>query len=64
MLNFDFLEKDLGIVFQQHYLFDFSRKMCLMLHSINLPNVIVLLPIHLEMGNMCIAVVCFPVRRH
>ena len=29
MLNFDFLEKDLGIVSLQHFVYDFSRKMFL-----------------------------------
>ena len=31
MLNFDFLEKGLGIVYPPHFLFDFSREMFLML---------------------------------
>ena len=35
MLNFDFLEKGLGIVFPPHFVYDFSRKMLLMLHAIN-----------------------------
>ena len=35
MLNFEFLEKDLGIVSLQHLAYDFSRKMFLILYSIN-----------------------------
>ena len=34
MLNFDFLEKGLGIVSPPHLLYDFSRKMYLKLYSI------------------------------
>ena len=35
MLNFDLLEKDLGIVSLPDFAHDFSRKMFLMLYSIN-----------------------------
>ena len=35
MLNFDFLNKGLGIVSPAHFVYDFSRKMFLMLCSIN-----------------------------
>ena len=35
MLNFDFLEKGLGIVSLPHFVYDFSRKIFLMLYSIN-----------------------------
>ena len=59
MLNFDFLEKGLGLASLPHFVFDFSRKMFLMLHSINCPNYIVSLPLLLEiLGNMCITIVC------
>ena len=61
MLSFDFLEKDLGlgIVSTPHFLYDFSRKMFLMLYSINQPTFIALLPLVLEtLVNMCIAIVC------
>ena len=34
MLNFDILEKGLGIVFPPHLVYDFSRKMFLKLYSI------------------------------
>ena len=37
MLNFDFLEKAPGIVSPPHFVYDFSRKMLLMLYSINSP---------------------------
>ena len=33
MLNFDFLEKGLGIVSSPHFVYDFSGKMFLMLYS-------------------------------
>ena len=32
MLNFDFLEKGLGIVPPQYFVYDFSRKMFMMLY--------------------------------
>ena len=35
MFNFDFLEKGQGIVSPQHFVYDFSRKMFLVLDSIN-----------------------------
>ena len=35
MLNFDILEKGLEIVSTPHFVNDFSRKMILMLYSIN-----------------------------
>ena len=40
MLNFDFSEKGLGPVSPQHFVHGFSRKMFLMLRSINWPNFI------------------------
>ena len=59
MLNFDFLDKGLGIVSPAHFVYDFSTKIFLMLYSINRPNFIVWLPLLLEiLGNMCIAIVC------
>ena len=61
MLNFDFLEKDLEVVSRPHFMYDFSRKMFLMLHSINWPNFIFWLPLLFKvLGNMCVAIVCFP----
>ena len=35
MLNFDFLEKGMGVVSQAHFAYDFSTKMLLMLYSVN-----------------------------
>ena len=59
MLNFDFLEKDLGIVNPPHFLCDILIKMLLMLYSINWPGSFVLLPLLLEiLVNMCVAIVC------
>ena len=61
MLNFNFSEKGLGLVSPPHFVYDFSRKMFLMLHSINWPNLIVWLPLLLEIfDNMCITIVCYP----
>ena len=59
MLNFDFLEKGQGIVSPPHFVYDFSRKMFLVLDSINWPNFIVWLPLVFEiLVKMCIAIVC------
>ena len=58
MLNFKFSEKCLGLVSPPHSVYDFSRKMFLMFHSISWPNFIVWLPLLLEiLDNMCIAIV-------
>ena len=58
MLNLDFLEKGLRLL---HFGYYFSRKIFRMLYSINWPNLIVWLPLLLEiLGNMCIAIICFP----
>ena len=59
MLNFDFLEKGLGIVPPLYFMYNFSGKMFFMLYSINWPNFIVWLTLLLEiLVNMCIAIVC------
>ena len=59
MLNFNFSEKSLELVSPPHILYDFSRKLFLMLHSINWPNFIVWLPLVLEiLGNKYITDVC------
>ena len=61
MLNFDFSEKRLGIVAPLYIVYYFSKKIFLKLYSVNWPNFIVWLPLILEiLGNMCIAIVCFP----
>ena len=53
MLNFDFLDKGLGIASPSHFVSDCSRKMFLILYSINWPNFIVWLPLLLEiLGNV------------
>ena len=58
MLNFDFLEKSLGIVSPPHCAYDYSKKMFLVLYSISWPNLIASLPLLLEiLGNMCITIV-------
>ena len=54
MLNFHNSEKGLRLVSQLNFVYDF-----LMLHSINWPNIIVLLPLILDiLGNMYIKIVC------
>ena len=61
MFNFDFLEKGQGIVSPPYFVNDFSRKMFLMLYSINWPHFIVWLPLLLEtLDSTYIAIVCFP----
>ena len=61
MLNFDILDKGLGIVSPSHFVYNFSTKMYLVLYSINWPNFIVWLPLRLEiLVNICIAIVCYP----
>ena len=58
MLNFDFLEKGLGVVSSPYFVYDVSRKMFLMLYSINRPNFIVGLSLILEiLGNIYIAII-------
>ena len=59
MLIFQFLEKGLGLVSPRHFVYDFLRKVFLMLHSIKWPNSVVWLPLLLQtIGNMCIKIVC------
>ena len=41
MLNFYFLENGLGIASPSHFVYDFSRKMFLMLCSVNWPNCLI-----------------------
>ena len=61
MLNFNFSEKSLGLVFPSHFLYDFPMKMLLIWHSINRPNFIVWLTLLFEiLGNLCITIVCLP----
>ena len=60
MLNFDVLEKGEGIASPSHFVYDFSRKMFLMLHSISSSILIASLHLLLEiLSNECIAIVSF-----
>ena len=44
-----------------HFLYNFSRKVFLILNSINLPNIIFCLLFHFQiLANMCIIIICFP----
>ena len=59
MLNFNFLDKGLGIVSPAHFVYHFSTKMFLMLYSINWPNFIAWLLLLLEiLDNMYITILC------
>ena len=61
MLNFDFLEKNLGIVSPPHFVYDFSKKIFFMLYFTNWSNFIASLSLLLDiLINMCIAIACFP----
>ena len=61
MNNFNFSEKVLGLISTPHFVYDFSRKIFHMLHSINSPNSIVWFSLLLEiLANMCITIVCEP----
>ena len=70
MLNFDFLEEDLGIVFPPHFVYGFSRKIFLInillteyelltilltKYSIKIVRLLLLFEM---LGDMCIAIVC------
>ena len=57
MLNFDFLEKGLGIVFPANVVYDFPKKKCFSRY-ISLSNCLYFLR---YWGNICIGIVCFPV---
>ena len=60
MLNFVFFKAS-GNNFPVHLMYGFSRKMFLVLYSRNWSNFIVSLLSLLEiLGNMCIAIACFP----
>ena len=59
IFNFNFPEKGLGLVSQPYFVDDSSRKMFLMLYSVNWPCFVVWLPYLLEiLGNMCITIIC------
>ena len=59
MLNFNFLEKTLGIVSSPHFMYDFSTKLLLMSYSVKWPHFIVWLPLLLEiLGSICISIGC------
>ena len=60
--QFLLLEKGLKVVFLPYFKYDFSRKMFLMLYSINWQNFIVWLPLLLQiLVNMCIAILFYQV---
>ena len=59
--QFKFFWKGSGLVSPPDFVYDFSRKRFLMLHSINWPNFIVWLPLLPEiLGNICSTIVCWP----
>ena len=57
MLNFDFLEKDLGIVSSLHFVYDFQEK-CFSCYILLTDQIIPLPFLLVIFGNMCIAIVC------
>ena len=60
MINFDILEKGLGIISPTHFVYGFLTKMFFMLYYINWPNFIVRLSLLLEiLGNTCILIISF-----
>ena len=57
-----FFEKGMGLVSPPQFPHDFSRKIFLIFYYINRPNFIAWLSLFPKiLGNMCIAIVCFPV---
>ena len=59
VLSFDFLEKSVGIASPPHFVYDFLRKMFLMIYSNDCPNLIVWLSLFPEiLGNTFSAIVC------
>ena len=59
MLNFGFIEKSLWQVLPLNFVYDFSRKVFLMLYSFNWPNFIVWLPLLIEiLGNKRVITIC------
>ena len=61
MFNFDFIEKGLGIASVPDFMYNFFKKMFLMLYSVNWPNFIAWLTLLFKiLVNMCIAFVCQP----
>ena len=54
MISFNISEKGFGLVSQPHFIYDFSRKMFLMLHSINWPTFIVWFPLLFEILAQCV----------
>ena len=57
ILIFDFFQKALEVVYPSHFVYDFLRKLFLMLYSINWPNLIAWFSLLLELlGNLCIVI--------
>ena len=57
---FSKIKERLELVFLPQFLYDFWRKIFLMLYSINWTNLITWLSLFLEiLGTMCIAIICF-----
>ena len=55
-VNFDFSEKGLGIASPPHFMSDFSRKLFLVLYSIDWPNFIVWLPLLLTISQLLLTI--------
>ena len=53
-----FLINGLGLASPQHFVYDFSRKIFLVLYAFNIPHFVVWLHLPLEiLGNICIAII-------
>ena len=60
MLNFNFLEKSMGIVSPPHFVYDISRKMVFMLYSINWTNFNVKIAVtSWDIAQYMVAIVCY-----
>ena len=61
MLTFDVLQKGLALASPPHFMYDFTRRVILMLYSIKRPNFTLSMPLLLEIfGYACITTACFP----
>ena len=58
MLNFDFLKKGLWIVSPQHFVYNFSRKMFLILYILLIKFQYLIAFTSWDIEQMCMAIVC------
>ena len=61
MLKLNFSDKGLGLDSLPHSVYDFWRKMFIILYSINWLNFLIWLPLLLKiLGYICVAILCYP----